>query len=404
MPLRRKRAAITSPATGPGICPGGWCRPRPVASPVTYSRRRAHPAHAVGNRRRAVDQPRGRPTPLRPVAASSSSASTVRSSPSTTYGDHDRAVVAGSARRRSAPITTSDASRTQAVPTASPAQGSAPPREPRDSTVTVGAKTPGVGGGHLDADHPAADRQRAGRTCEPRWRPAGPRLASRAGPRRPGRPWLTRWLTTTAWRAVDVHRPSPSSTVHVTASPASRAAAPQQGDARASTHSTCDAVVPSCATDHAPRTPPQTSMSPVIEPSSAGNSASGCERSTRPQGASSTACRPSTSSYPPPGRPPRGDRSAPSARPGRPRSRRPAPPRSPRCRTFASGPRGRVPGRSWCHLCRATDRPGCTSGRTAAATVVRVFVLGIDPGLSRCGYGCVEERAPGPCARRSRPG
>ncbi len=35
---------------------------------------------------------------------------------------------------------------------------------------------------------------------------------------------------------------------------------------------------------------------------------------------------------------------------------------------------------------RRTRSPGWTVGRV---TIERVFVLGIDPGLSRCGYGCV---------------
>jgi crossover junction endodeoxyribonuclease RuvC len=36
---------------------------------------------------------------------------------------------------------------------------------------------------------------------------------------------------------------------------------------------------------------------------------------------------------------------------------------------------------------------GCAAGERASATVELVFVLGIDPGLSRCGYACLE---PGP--------
>ena len=34
--------------------------------------------------------------------------------------------------------------------------------------------------------------------------------------------------------------------------------------------------------------------------------------------------------------------------------------------------------------------------RPGPASVVRVFVLGIDPGLSRCGYACVESGRRGP--------
>lgn len=39
--------------------------------------------------------------------------------------------------------------------------------------------------------------------------------------------------------------------------------------------------------------------------------------------------------------------------------------------------------------------PGSTAGAGGAATVEPVFVLGIDPGLSRCGYGAVEQRPGG---------
>ena len=39
--------------------------------------------------------------------------------------------------------------------------------------------------------------------------------------------------------------------------------------------------------------------------------------------------------------------------------------------------------------------------RVARVTIERVFVLGIDPGLSRCGYGCV--RSEGPRGTRSQP-
>lgn len=36
--------------------------------------------------------------------------------------------------------------------------------------------------------------------------------------------------------------------------------------------------------------------------------------------------------------------------------------------------------------------PGCTLVPDRWTTLVRMFVLGFDPGLTRCGYGCVEAR------------
>jgi len=39
--------------------------------------------------------------------------------------------------------------------------------------------------------------------------------------------------------------------------------------------------------------------------------------------------------------------------------------------------------------------PGSATGEDGFASLVRVFVLGIDPGLSRCGYGCVEQQGNG---------
>ena len=40
-----------------------------------------------------------------------------------------------------------------------------------------------------------------------------------------------------------------------------------------------------------------------------------------------------------------------------------------------------------------------TAGALGAGTVVQVFVLGIDPGISRCGYSVVEQEARTPRAR-----
>jgi len=42
--------------------------------------------------------------------------------------------------------------------------------------------------------------------------------------------------------------------------------------------------------------------------------------------------------------------------------------------------------------------PASANGGWAAGTVERVYVLGIDPGLSRCGYGLVHQRRSGPRA------
>ncbi len=44
----------------------------------------------------------------------------------------------------------------------------------------------------------------------------------------------------------------------------------------------------------------------------------------------------------------------------------------------------------WMRGCGCT-RCGCNDFRPILTRVVHVFVLGIDPGLSRCGYGCVEQ-------------
>jgi crossover junction endodeoxyribonuclease RuvC len=43
----------------------------------------------------------------------------------------------------------------------------------------------------------------------------------------------------------------------------------------------------------------------------------------------------------------------------------------------------------------AAGRPGSTAGPARATTVEPVFVLGIDPGLSRCGYGAVAKEGGG---------
>jgi len=44
----------------------------------------------------------------------------------------------------------------------------------------------------------------------------------------------------------------------------------------------------------------------------------------------------------------------------------------------------------------ATAAPGTSTARvTSLASIERVYVLGIDPGLSRCGYGLVEQRPAG---------
>jgi crossover junction endodeoxyribonuclease RuvC len=42
-----------------------------------------------------------------------------------------------------------------------------------------------------------------------------------------------------------------------------------------------------------------------------------------------------------------------------------------------------------------TVRSGSTAAPTVLATIERVYVLGIDPGLSRCGYGLVEQHPSG---------
>lgn len=51
----------------------------------------------------------------------------------------------------------------------------------------------------------------------------------------------------------------------------------------------------------------------------------------------------------------------------------------------------------WAAIADASSDPSTTS-TVPVATVVQVFVLGIDPGLSRCGYGAVRVTAKGPRA------